>query len=65
MFSIYNKYNKEVKIYAETIEDEAVPQIYNMTNSPLGKKRQYSDNEVRLIAWIEGDGEKEANHEND
>ena len=46
MFSIYNKYNQEVKIYAETIEDKAVSQIYNMANSPLGK-----DANIRIMKF--------------
>ena len=36
MFSLDSKYG-EVKVYAETIEDEAIAQIVKMANSPLGE----------------------------
>lgn len=36
MFSMNSKY-EEVKIYAETIENEAVSQIAHIANSPLGE----------------------------
>ena len=36
MFSINSKY-EEVKIYAETIENEAISQITSIANSPLGE----------------------------
>lgn len=36
MFEIHSKYDI-VKVYAETIEEEAVNQIVNMANSPLGE----------------------------
>lgn len=36
MFSMNSKYD-EVKVYAETIEDEAISQITSIANSPLGE----------------------------
>lgn len=36
MFSMNSKY-EEVKIYAETIENEAISQITSIANSPLGE----------------------------
>ena len=36
MFSMNSKY-EEVKVYAETIEDEAISQITSIANSPLGE----------------------------
>ena len=36
MFEINSKYGI-VKVYAETIEDEAIGQIVEMANSPLGE----------------------------
>lgn len=36
MFTLDNKYNNTIKVYAETIEDEAIGQIIQMANSPVG-----------------------------
>lgn len=37
MFELGNVHNQTVYIFAETIENEAISQISNMANSPLGK----------------------------
>ena len=37
MFELETKYKENVKIYAETIENEAVSQIVQIANSPLGE----------------------------
>ena len=36
MFTLDTKYNNTVKIYAETIENDAISQIIQMANSPVG-----------------------------
>lgn len=37
MFELETKYEENVKIYAETIENEAISQIVQIANSPLGE----------------------------
>ena len=46
MFSMNSKY-EEVKVYAETIEDEAISQITSIANSPLGE-----DAHIRIMLYL-------------